>query len=107
MRAPGRPAYGPGTTKVSAEELETAKNYAVEVFPRTFATAAQIAGTFAQDEYTRRPADYWTTYRARIAAVTAEDVQRVAQKYMHNLRFVVLGDPARIDKNVFTVQLGE
>jgi predicted Zn-dependent peptidase len=47
------------------------------------------------------------TFLERIRAVTAKDVQRVAQKYMHNLRFVVLGDPARIDKNVFTVQLGE
>jgi zinc protease len=47
------------------------------------------------------------TFLERIRAVTARDVQRVAQKYMHNLRFVVLGDPARIDKNVFTVQLGE
>ena len=46
------------------------------------------------------------TFLERIRAVTPQDVQRVAQKYMHNLRFVVLGDPARIDKNVFTVQLG-
>jgi predicted Zn-dependent peptidase len=78
------------TSKVSAEELETAKNSAIEVFPRTFATAAQIAGTFAQDEYTKRPADYWTTYRARVAAVTAEDVQRVAQKYLQPDKLVVL-----------------
>ncbi|HEV7905860.1 MAG TPA: pitrilysin family protein [Pyrinomonadaceae bacterium] len=47
------------------------------------------------------------TFLERIRAVTTKDVQRVAQKYMHHLRFVVLGDPARIDKNVFTVQLGE
>jgi zinc protease len=47
------------------------------------------------------------TFLERIRAVNAKDVQRVAQKYMHHLRFVVLGDPARIDKNVFTVQLGE
>jgi predicted Zn-dependent peptidase len=78
------------TTKVSAEELETAKNSAIEVFPRTFATAAQIASTFAQDEYTKRPADYWTTYRDRIRAVTADDVQRVAQKYLQPDQLVVL-----------------
>jgi zinc protease len=47
------------------------------------------------------------TFLERLRAVTPKDVQRVAQKYMHNIRFVVLGDPARIDKNVFTVQLGE
>jgi zinc protease len=42
-----------------------------------------------------------------LRAVTPQDVQRVAQKYMRNIRFVVLGDPARIDKNVFTQQAGE
>jgi predicted Zn-dependent peptidase len=78
------------TTKVSAEELETAKNYAVEIFPRFFSTAAQIAGTFAQDEYTRRPADYWDKYRERIRAVTADDVQRVAQKYLQPDQLVIL-----------------
>ncbi len=78
------------TAKVSAEELETSKNSFVETFPLTFATAAQIAGTFAQDEYTKRPADYWDTYRQRIAAVTADDVQRVAQKYLDPSKLVVL-----------------
>ncbi len=78
------------TSKVSAEELETAKNSAIETFPRIFSTAAQIAGTFAQDEYTKRPADYWDTYRQRIAAVTADDVQRVAQKYLDPSKLVIL-----------------
>lgn len=78
------------TTKISDEELATAKNFAIEVFPRFFATAAQIAGTFAQDEYTRRPADYWSTYRDRIKKVTTEDVQRVAQKYLQPDKLVIL-----------------
>ena len=78
------------TTKVSAEELETAKNYLIEVFPRSFSTAAQIAGLFAQDEFTKRAPDYWITYRDRIRAVTADDVQRVAQKYLQPDKLVVL-----------------
>ena len=78
------------TTKVSAEELQTAKNSAIETFPLAFASAAQIAGTFAQDEYTNRPADYWEKYRDRIRAVTAEDVQRVAQKYLQPEQLVIL-----------------
>lgn len=40
----------------------------------------------------------------RLRAVTPADVQRVAQTYMRNIRFVVLGDPARVDKNVFINQ---
>ena len=78
------------TTKVSAEELETAKNFLIEVFPRNFATAAQIASVFAGDEYTKRPPDYWATYRDRIRAVTADDVLRVAQKYLQPEKLVIL-----------------
>ncbi len=37
-----------------------------------------------------------------LRSVTPADVQRVAQKYMRNLRFVVIGDPKRVDKAVFT-----
>ena len=78
------------TTKVTAEELETAKNFLIEVFPRNFSTAAQIAGNFAQDEFTKRAPDFWTSYRDRVRAVTADDVQRVAQKYLQPDKLVVL-----------------
>jgi zinc protease len=42
----------------------------------------------------------------KLRAVTPADVQRVSQKYMRNIRFVVLGNPAKIDKNVFVGQAG-
>jgi predicted Zn-dependent peptidase len=42
----------------------------------------------------------------KLRAVTPADVQRVSQKYMRNIRFVVLGNPQQIDKNVFTGQIG-
>ena len=76
--------------KISAEELELSQNYNIEVFPRFFATADQIAGTFASDEYTGREPGYWENYRDRIAAVTVDEVQRVAQKYLHPDRVVIL-----------------
>lgn len=46
-------------------------------------------------------------YIAKLRAVSPSDVQRVARQYMRNLRFVVIGDPARIDKNIFTNQTVE
>jgi zinc protease len=42
----------------------------------------------------------------RLKAVTPADVQRVAQKYMRNIRFVVLGNPQSVNSNVFTGSAG-
>jgi zinc protease len=40
----------------------------------------------------------------RLRAVTPGDVQRVAKQYMHDLQFVVLGDPKSVKKDIFTNQ---
>ena len=37
----------------------------------------------------------------RIRAVTPQQIQAVAQKYMKNIRFVVVGDPAAVNKEIF------
>ena len=44
------------------------------------------------------PADYWDTYPEKIAAVTAEDVQRVARKYipLDNIVIIAVGDATKI-----------
>lgn len=40
----------------------------------------------------------------RVKQVTPQDVQRVSQKYMKNLRFVVLGKPEYINRQIFLGQ---
>jgi zinc protease len=97
--------------KVSAQELEIVKNQAIEVFPRMFASARAIAGTFASDEYTGRDPNYWDTYRDKVKAVTVDDVQRVAREYLHpdKLVFLVVGNVDEIlkgnrDKPEFSFQ---
>ena len=44
------------------------------------------------------PADYWDSYTAKIIAVTAADVQRVARKYLdpEKLQLVAVGDAGKI-----------
>jgi zinc protease len=78
------------TQKVTPEELETSINSAVEVFPRYFATPGAIVGTFANDEYTKRKPDFWDAYRDKMRAVTADDVLRVAKKYLALDKLVIL-----------------
>ena len=56
------------------------------------------------------PADYWDTYAAKIEAVTAADIQRVAQKYwaQDRLQIVAVGDLAKVEptlKKLGTVQV--
>src|SRR5687767_15554983 len=76
IRRPPRSTLFPYTTLFRSNLVET--------FPSNFASKAQTVGIFAADEYTRRDPAYWQTYRDRIRAVTAADVQRVAQKYLRS-----------------------
>ena len=84
---------------VTAEELDTIKNSLVQTFPSSFASKAQSMAIFASDEYTQRDPAYWTTYRDRIRAVTAADVQRVAREHLVPEKMIVLvvGKQAEID----------
>ena len=84
-----------------SEIKSTVQQYLTKHYIAQQTNAAQ-AGELAQYELIgggwRNSADYID----RLRAVTPADVQRVAQKYMRNLRFVVLGNPKSIDTRIFT-----
>ena len=54
------------------------------------------------------PDDYFSSYVQKIQAVTAADVQRVAQKYIAPGRFavVVVGDEKTIEPRIQSLNLG-
>lgn len=69
-------------------------------------TNAAQAGELAQYELIGGGWRNSVEFLDRLMAVTPADIQRVAQKYMRNIRFVVLGNPRSVDTNVFTGQAG-
>lgn len=79
---------------VTDDELSGAKLYLTGSFPLRLDSNAKIAGFLAQVQFFNLGADYVDTYAARINAITKEDVQRVAQKYLHPdlLHLVVVGN---------------
>jgi predicted Zn-dependent peptidase len=91
------------STPVADEELETTKLGFTDRFPTLFSSKARVAEQFAEDEltgrYARQP-DYWKNYRANLAAVTKDDVMRVARRWLKPDQAIILvvGDEAEILK---------
>ena len=69
-------------------------------------TNAAQAGELAQYELIGGGWRNSVNFLEKLTAVTPADIQRVAQKYMRNIRFVVLGNPKSVDTVVFTGQAG-
>ena len=83
---------------VPQAELDRAKSFLIASFPGTVETPVQAARTLAVTRLLGLPADHLTGYPQRVAAVTAADVQRVAGRYLHPDRavIVVVGDAAQV-----------
>ncbi len=93
---------------VSPDELVRAKNFVALRFPSRFQTVAETAGELAELEQFGLSSDYFNQYVQRILAVTREDVQRVARRYLDpdKMAIVLVGDRATIEDVVRALDLG-
>lgn len=84
---------------VTDKELQTAKDSFLNSFVFEFESPSQIVNKQAQLEFYNYPKDYLETFTSKIRAVTKEDVQQVAKKYIlpDELIIMVVGDPAHFD----------
>lgn len=80
---------------VTEQELADAKTYLTGEYALRFDGNRKIANILAGMQLTGFPIDYPNTRNDRVEAVTAEDVQRVAQRLLKSgdLRFVLVGRP--------------
>jgi zinc protease len=68
---------------VSAPELDSSKRYLIGSFPLKLDRQSEIVGFMLETEIYGLGLDYAERYPKIIAAITAADVQAVAQKYLH------------------------
>lgn len=86
------------TNKVSSEELKNAKALYNGNFALGLEDPSRIAGFASNIIINDLPKNFYKTYLQKINAVTAEDVQRVAQKYFNydNTRIIIVGKAATV-----------
>jgi zinc protease len=83
---------------VPANELADAKSAIVASFVLGLESSSQVLSRWMEQRMDGLPEDYWDTYTAKVMAVGAEDVQRVAKKYvpLDNIRIIAVGDASKI-----------
>src|SRR5215468_5284303 len=103
LRYPGPwRAGGSMRTEVTAgalvEFLKDSKRAIAARFALSLEQPTAILGLAVSRIQYRLPEDYWDTYPTKIMAVTAEDVQRVARKYLdpEAMQLVAVGDGVKI-----------
>jgi predicted Zn-dependent peptidase len=91
---------------IKAEELADAKENAKLALPARFEGVDELTGVLADMAIYNLPLDEFAQRAARIDAVTAADVQRVAKKWLHPeaMRIVIAGDRAKVEQGL--VDLG-
>ncbi|HTH36541.1 MAG TPA: pitrilysin family protein [Pyrinomonadaceae bacterium] len=79
-------------------ELADAKNFLTGVFPIRAETQEGLTNLIVTQELYGLSEDYLQTYRENVAAITVDDVRRVAMKYIHpdNLAIVIVGDAVEV-----------
>jgi len=92
------------TDPVTPRELTTAKEAILNSFVFRFDAKEKVLRERMGYEFYGYPADFLERYRSGIEKVTQQDVERVAQKYVHKdrLAILVVGKASGFDKPLYT-----
>jgi zinc protease len=96
------------TTRMTDDELKTARDALARSLAGLFETTGQTVGTINDLFIYDLPLDFYNALPARIDAVTAADVQRVAEKYLKpdSTVVVAVGDRSKIEPELQKLNLG-
>lgn len=88
--------------KVTEKELTLVKNYLTGSFARSLENAQTVARFALNTARYSLPEDYYATYLEKLNAVTAEDIQAMAQKYItpQNAHILVVGNKGEVAESL-------
>jgi zinc protease len=95
-------------TKMTPGELDLARDSESRSLPGSFETSREASGTFANIFIYDLPNDFYQKLPVQLSAVTAEQAQALASKYLKpdQLFVVCVGDRAKIEADLRKLNLG-
>lgn len=88
-----------GERPITDEELQTAKDNLIQGLPQRFASVSAIGNSITGLTVQGLPDNYYQNYAKAVAAVTKEDLTRVANLYidLDHLAIVIVGDRSAVE----------
>jgi zinc protease len=91
-----------GEKPITDEELKTAKESLIQGLPQRFASVSSINSAITSLYTQGLPDDYYQQYAKNVAAVTKDDVLRVAKRYidLNHIAIVIVGDRSAVEASL-------
>jgi zinc protease len=88
-----------GGKPFTEDEIKSGKESLIQALPRRFESIEGVAGAISSLYVQGLPNDYYQQLAARVNAVTADDLVRVAKQYidLEHMYIVIVGDRAVIE----------
>ena len=98
-----------GDKPISADELKDEQSNTTLGLPGTFETVQQLSGAYGNILQFGLPEDYYDTFTQKALALTPENANEIAKKYIlpDHLVWVVVGDMSKVESGIRELNLGE
>ncbi|HEV2196836.1 MAG TPA: pitrilysin family protein [Candidatus Acidoferrum sp.] len=96
-------------TQMTPEEMKLSKDSITRSMPGRFERGSDAVGTFAELFIYDLPLDYFSKFPDAVDAVTPEQAEATAQKYIHpeKIAVVAVGDRSKIEDEMKKLNLGK
>ena len=98
-----------GDKPITEGELKDEQSNATLALPGSFETVQQLSGAYGNILQYNLPEDYYNGYTQKVLAVTPEQANEIARKYIlpGHLVWLVVGDMSKVEAGIRELNIGE